>query len=114
MSRILCFVQAGASYQYSADRMSRRPSLLKSATATLSLNPGSTKCIRNAISAGRDRTAGSVCACATMATRTRRYVSTARLLTASDDPHDVRGNVPNPGVRHLVGQILRHDRRTVG
>ena len=56
MSRTLCFVQAGASYQYSAERMSRRPSLLKSATATLSLNPGSIICTLKAMSAGRLRT----------------------------------------------------------
>src|SRR5215203_2662610 len=56
MSRILCFVQVGASYQCSAERMSRRPSLLKSATATLSLNPGSIICTLKAMSAGRVRT----------------------------------------------------------
>ena len=44
---------SGASYQYSAERMSSRPSLLKSATATDSLKPGSTMCTLKAISSGR-------------------------------------------------------------
>src|SRR5687768_7790631 len=56
MSRILCLVHPGASYQCSADRMSGRPSLLKSATATLSLKPGSIICTLKAMSAGRLRT----------------------------------------------------------
>src|SRR4029453_18334323 len=60
MSRILCFAQFGAAYQCSAERMSSRPSLLKSATATLSLKPGSIICTLKAMSAGRLRPPGAV------------------------------------------------------
>src|SRR5918992_1132859 len=115
MSRILCFVQRGASYQCSAERMSSRPSRLKSATATLSLKPGSIIWTRNAMSAGRGLTASAGTwpdSCAMSIQRRNMLVSRAKVLLHC--PHDIGGDVAHAPIGHFVPPIGRHDRDAFG
>src|SRR3989442_11203024 len=52
-SRNVCFVHEGASYQFSPETISSRPSRLMSATAAVSLAPGSMRWMANVTSGGR-------------------------------------------------------------
>src|SRR4051794_17710812 len=103
-SRNRCLVHDGASYQFSPETMSRRPSRLMSATAAVSLAPGSIMWTRNGMSGGRGDAATSPA---------HRHANTDRIIAGACSPASEiqpRGQLDAAGVaRRRVLAELRVD-----